>query len=129
MADHLRIPETQIGPIGPTGVPAAKGRDAVEQGVFADLLRDAQSKAGDLKFSAHAMTRMQSRSIQAGQSEMTRLNEAVQKAAGKGAKESLVLLDDTAYVVSIPNKTVITVVDKERLKENVFTNIDSAVIA
>jgi flagellar operon protein len=50
-------------------------------------------------------------------------------AASKGARESLVLLDQTAFVVSVPNRTVITVVDKENLKQNVFTNIDSAVIA
>ena len=52
----------------------------------------------------------------------------VEKAQRKGARESLVLLDDVALVISIKNKTVITAVDKEKLKENVFTNIDSAVI-
>jgi len=52
----------------------------------------------------------------------------VSKAAAKGARESLILLDDKAFVVSVRNRTVITAVDGEHLKENVFTNIDSAVI-
>ena len=60
---------------------------------------------------------------------MDRLNGAVQRAAGKGSRDALVLMDDLAMVVSITNRTVVTVVDKESLKQNVFTNIDSAVIA
>lgn len=81
-----------------------------------------------LKVSGHAQTRLQSRNIQMGKAEWERVMSGVDKAAAKGAKESLVLMDDVALVVSIKNKTVITAVDKERLKENVFTNIDSAVI-
>ena len=60
---------------------------------------------------------------------MDRLQGAVQKAAGKGSRDALVLMDDLAMVVSVTNRTVVTVVDKENLKQNVFTNIDSAVIA
>ncbi len=81
-----------------------------------------------LKVSGHAQTRLQSRNIQLGKAEWDRVMSGVTKAAAKGARESLVLMDDVALVVSIKNKTVITVVDKEKLKENVFTNIDSAVI-
>ena len=54
--------------------------------------------------------------------------DGVDRAAAKGAKESLVLVDNAALVVSIKNRTVITAVDQAHLKENVFTNIDSAVI-
>jgi flagellar operon protein len=57
------------------------------------------------------------------------LNQAVDRAESKGAKESLVLMDQLALIVSIKNRTVITAVDGESMKENVFTNIDSAVIA
>lgn len=60
---------------------------------------------------------------------MDRLKGAVQKAASKGSRDALVLMDDFAMVVSVTNRTVVTVVDKENLKQNVFTNIDSAVIA
>jgi flagellar operon protein len=82
----------------------------------------------DLKFSAHAQARIRSRSIQMTGERMDRLQGAVELAEQKGAKDALVLLDDLALVVSIKNRTVITAVDGEALKENVFTNIDSAVI-
>ena len=81
-----------------------------------------------IKISGHAQTRLDSRKINLGQAEWDRVASGVQKAAAKGAKESLVMVDDVALVVSIKNKTVITAVDKDSLKNNVFTNIDSAVI-
>ena len=60
---------------------------------------------------------------------MTRLGEGVNRAAAKGSRSSLVVVDDSAFVVSVPNRTVITAVDREHMKDQVFTNIDSAVIA
>jgi flagellar operon protein len=131
MADILRINESVIGP-QPAGIPSKSEpiRRAPGAPSFADVLKHAaQRQSSPLKFSAHAQTRIQSRGIDLGDSEMLRIEGAVQKAAGKGARESLVLLDDTAFVVSVQNRTVITVVDGENLKQNVFTNIDSAVIA
>lgn len=81
-----------------------------------------------LKVSGHAQTRMASRNIELGPAEWNRVMDGVDRAAAKGAKESLVMIDNAALVVSIKNRTVITAVDQEHLKENVFTNIDSAVI-
>ena len=81
-----------------------------------------------LKVSGHAQTRIQSRSIELGKPEWDRVMAGVERAAAKGAKESLVMVDDVALVVSIKNRTVITAVDKASLKDNVFTNIDSAVV-
>ena len=81
-----------------------------------------------LKVSGHAQTRLQSRNINLGKAEWDRVLGGIQRAAAKGAKESLVMVDDVALVVSVKNKTVITAVDKDNLKDNVFTNIDSAVI-
>lgn len=60
--------------------------------------------------------------------QLTDLEAAVEKVGSKSAKESLILMQDCAFVVSIPNKTVITIIDGESIKDNVFTNIDSAVI-
>jgi flagellar operon protein len=133
MSEPLRINDLLIAPQGPgqLAVPAKPAKQAEGAASFADLLKQAQT-TGDpnaLKFSAHAQTRIQSRQIQLGSLEMQRIENAVQKAAGKGSRESLVLLDQTALVVSVPNRTVITVVDKDNLRQNVFTNIDSAVIA
>jgi flagellar operon protein len=83
---------------------------------------------GELKFSQHAQQRLQSRNIELGEIEMARLENAVSKAREKGARDSLILMDNLALVVSIKNNTVITAVDEQNLRENVFTNIDSAVI-
>ena len=84
--------------------------------------------ADRLKVSNHAQTRLQSRDIQLDQAKWERVMEGVDRAADKGAKESLIMIDDIALVVSVRNRTVITAVDQQHLKENVFTNIDSAVI-
>ncbi|MEZ5162792.1 MAG: TIGR02530 family flagellar biosynthesis protein [Fimbriimonadaceae bacterium] len=89
---------------------------------FQDILSDR------LKVSAHAKTRLESRDIQLDAEKWERVMSGVDRAAQKGAKESLVMIDDVALVVSVKNRTVITAVDQSHLKENVFTNIDSAVI-
>jgi flagellar operon protein len=89
---------------------------------FGTILQD------QLKLSGHAQTRLQSRNIQLNQDEWARVVNGVNKAAAKGAKESLVMVDNVALVVSVKNRTVITAVDKDSLKDNVFTNIDSAVV-
>lgn len=84
--------------------------------------------ANRLKVSGHAQTRLQSRDLQLDAEAWERVIGGVERAAQKGAKESLVLVDDVALVVSVKNKTVITAVDQARLKDNVFTNIDSAIV-
>lgn len=81
-----------------------------------------------LKFSNHAVDRMQSRGIRFSPEEMGKIEGAIAKAAGKGSKESLLITDKAALIVSVKDNTVVTVMDKASLKENVFTNIDSAVM-
>lgn len=83
---------------------------------------------GEIKFSHHALERLQKRNISLTNTNISRLQNAMDRAADKGAKESLVLMDELAFVVSIKNKTVITAMDEESMKEHVFTNIDSAVV-
>jgi flagellar operon protein len=82
----------------------------------------------ELKFSAHAQSRLQSRGIDLTPEDLLKMQEAVNKARDKGSRESLVLTDKAAFVVSVKNNTVITAVDRESLKDNVFTNIDSTVM-
>jgi len=92
----------------------------------------ALAQAGDahqLQFSKHALSRVERRGIELGPSTLGRLSQGVQRAASKGSRDSLVLVDGTAFVVSVSNRTVITAVGSEHMKDNVFTNIDSAVIA
>jgi len=81
-----------------------------------------------VQFSQHAQQRLTRRSIDLSPQQLAQLNQAVEKAAQKGAKESLVLMNDVAFIVSVKNRTVVTAVDGHNVKENVFTNIDSAVI-
>jgi len=73
--------------------------------------------------------RLQQRGITLDQSTLGRLTDGVSRAAGKGSRDSVVFVDGTAYVVSVSNNTVITAVGSEHMREHVFTNIDSAVIA
>jgi flagellar operon protein len=93
---------------------------------FADVLKE---KTFDLKFSAHAQTRMKSRNIDVSPSMMDKLTNAVDSAQKKGSKNSLVLFPDAAFIVNIPNRTVVTAMDGENIRENIFTNIDSTVLA
>jgi flagellar operon protein len=92
---------------------------------FAEVL---QRQTGGVQFSKHALQRVERRGIDLSASTLERLNDAVTRAAGKGARESVVFLDGTAFVVSVKNRTVVTAVDAEHMREHVFTNIDSAVI-
>jgi flagellar operon protein len=96
---------------------------------FTDVLREQIAPASQpLKFSAHALQRLQSRNITLSSDDVDRMNQMADKAAEKGAKQSLFMMGDTAMVVSIKNRVVITAVDSDSMKDNVFTNIDSAAI-
>lgn len=108
--------------IGPSPTPTRPDVGQTGATDFQALLQDR------LKVSGHARTRLQSRNIDLQKEQWDRVMSGVDRAAAKGARESLVLIDDVALVVSIRNRTVITAVDQGSLKENVFTNIDSAVI-
>ena len=79
-------------------------------------------------FSKHASRRLFSRNIELTDEQLGRIAGAIDKASGKGSRETLVLLDDTALVVSVQNRTVVTVFDRENLRDGVVTSIDSAVI-
>ena len=95
---------------------------------FNQVLEQQLGSSTELKFSAHAQERLQSRNITLSTEDLVRLKQGVAQAAAKGSKESLLLKDDVAFVVSVKNQTVITAVDAASMKGNVFTNIDSAVI-
>ncbi|MHB0885357.1 MAG: TIGR02530 family flagellar biosynthesis protein [Bacillota bacterium] len=116
-------PQGPRGPRTPGGTPATTGPGAD----FRNILQK-QVDREKLKFSLHAQERLAGRSRPLGPEDLAKLNEAVDKASARGAKESLILMRDMAFVVSVKNRTVITAVDGERMKDNVFTNIDSAVI-
>jgi flagellar operon protein len=84
--------------------------------------------ANELKFSNHAIERMRSRGISFQPDEMKNIAAAIAKASAKGAKDTLVLAGENALIVSVKNQTVVTVMDRQAMKDNVFTNIDSTVV-
>ena len=91
---------------------------------FEDVLRQQQQ----LKFSKHASERLESRNISLSKEQNARLEDGVEQASAKGIRESLVLVDSLAFIVNIPNKTVVTAMDQTETNSNIFTNIDGAVI-
>jgi flagellar operon protein len=93
---------------------------------FGEIFREELS---NVKFSAHAQARLASRDISLSDNEVERLQSAVSRARDKGVNESLILLNDKAFIVSVPNKTVITVMDQAQMSDNIVTDIDSAVFA
>jgi len=120
------LPPT-VAPLAPSsaGVGSA-GRPAPGERFDAVLARREETP---LTFSGHAARRMEQRGVQLDDERMRRLETAVGRAEAKGSRDSLILLDDLALVVSIQNRTVVTAVDEANQKEHVFTNIDSVVIA
>ena len=96
------------------------------QSSFESLFKNEIEK---LKFSNHASKRIESRDLKLSESDMNKLQNAVSKAEAKGAKDSLVMMNNTAFIVNIPNRTVITALDVNKSSENIFTNIDSVVFA
>jgi flagellar operon protein len=109
-------------PVRPQGVPASTGP------AFADVLRE-KTGVQQVQFSKHALQRLERRGLDVDPSTQARLQDGVDRAAGKGARDAVVLVDDKAFVVSVANRTVITAVGRDQMKDHVFTNIDSAVIA
>ncbi len=96
---------------------------------FENILQQAVGKNSGVKFSKHAEMRMQARNINLTQMQKAKIDSAINKAEQKGVKDSLVILDNMAFVVNVNSKTVITAVNNSELKDNVFSNIDGAVFA
>ena len=120
-----RVSGTQPALGGPQA-PARRSDAAGAAGFEQALSRAAGSR---LRFSSHAAKRIEQRGLQLDGDRLRRLEEAVDRAAAKGSRDSLVLLDELALVVSVRNHTVITAMDEESQRDHVFTNIDSVVIA
>lgn len=100
-----------------------------EEGLsFQEILAGKTKAASGLKFSKHASSRLTDRNITLTDSQLERLSEGTQKAGAKGIRESLVLVDSFAFIVNVPNQTVVTAMEQAEAGENVFTNIDGAVI-
>lgn len=97
---------------------------------FEEILKQKQDVTGssELRFSKHATMRLNDRHISLSEEQSERLESGVLKASEKGINESLVILDSLAFIVNVPNKTVVTAIDQNESNNNIFTNIDGAVI-
>ncbi len=104
------------------GAPVTGGRR------FASVFEKTLRKPQEVRFSAHATQRLGERGIRLSEAELGRVAKAIDDAAAKGARESVLLMDRLALVVSVANRTVITALEPDGLQNAVFTNIDSVVV-
>ncbi len=95
---------------------------------FAELLQKETDKSGSVQFSKHAALRVQQRGIEMTEGLLSDLNQAVKKAQAKGARDVAVIGANGAFIVNVPNNIVVTTMSGAEMKENIFTNIDSAVL-
>lgn len=114
------------------GTDALRSQDSGKAVNFQEILgrKAEETKAAEsaLKFSKHAAGRLEERNIELSETQLERLQEGTVKAGEKGINESLVLMDQFAFIVNIPHNTVITAMDQTEADQNIFTNIDGAVI-
>ena len=120
--------------VGRPGTSPTKPSTRTKGASFDEILRGQFQPNREVKLSGHAMNRLEMRNITLSKDDMAKLRDAVDRAEAKGAREALVLMSrpsrdqDLALVVSVKNRTVITAMDGDNLRDNVFTNIDSAVV-
>lgn len=95
---------------------------------FHEVLASKVEQADQLKFTKHASERLGSREITISDEQMARLQNGAKRAGEKGIKESLVLVDSLAFIVNTKQNTVITAMNQAETSENIYTNIDGAVI-
>ncbi len=123
MTQDFRITNGAGALAGATPRPTTTPRPAAG-GAFAAELQQAE-----LRFSNHAQKRLEKRDIALSSDDLARLSLAVDNAAKRGGKDSLVLMDDMAFVVNVKDRLVVTAVDAKSRGEGVFTQIDSVVLA
>lgn len=99
-----------------------------ENGAFAALLQQKLQQGGGIDFSKHARERVAERGLEVTDTLLDRLAHSVERAQAKGAVNILALDQGQAFIINVPNNRVITAMDQEEMKENIFTNIDGAVI-
>jgi flagellar operon protein len=97
-------------------------------GIQTGISRESTSVTGSLNFSRHLAERIERRRLDLSTDAIGRLSQAVDKVAGKGGRDSVVFLDQLALLVNVPTRTVVTAIDTNKMKEGVFTNIDSVVV-
>lgn len=120
-------------PIMPIGKPITPTKPAENRNIgkgtsFDAVFQQELTRQSEVKFSKHAIERLQTRNIELTKDDLGKINEAVNKAAEKGVKETLIIMGNSAFIANVKNKMIITAATEDNLKNNVFTNIDGAVI-
>lgn len=125
-----RVINGNIVPVEPIGNLGQKTTVRVknDSSNFHSILNNAVKSNKSFVISSHAIDRLKDRNITLNNDDIKAINGGINKASAKGCRDSVIFYKDTAYVTSIKNRTVITAVDKESCKQNIFTNIDSVVI-
>ncbi|MCX7909261.1 MAG: flagellar protein [Ignavibacteria bacterium] len=121
--DGVRLPFVPIGGVETLNRPTNQTIPSKRSG-FQEIF---EAEISNLKFSAHAKSRLTSREINLSFDEIEKLEKAVKSAESKGGRESLVIFPDKSFLVSVQNRTIITVFSNEKLQDKVITNIDSVV--
>lgn len=106
-----------------------RGGAGVQNSDFGKILSQIEESREGVRFSKHASNRLSDRNIELTQDQMNRLNNARNQANAKGINESLILVDQLAFIVNVKSNTVVTAMDSQETGSNIFTNIDGAVIA
>lgn len=119
-ASTLRLQHAQAG------IPPKTGTGSNVQ--FAEVLQKETGKSQTVQFSKHAALRVQQRGIEMTEGLLSDLNQAVRKAQEKGARDVAVIGANGAFIVNVPNNIVVTTMSGAEMKDNIFTNIDSAVL-
>ncbi len=122
--EGVRLPFIPIGGVETFKKTAVRTQSGTKSGEFWKIL---ESEVVSLKFSAHAKARIVSRDVGITPDELSKLEQAVENAESKGGRDSLIILGEKSFLVSIPNRTVVTVFSNESMEKNVVTNIDSVV--
>jgi len=114
----------QNGQIIPSQAPQQKQKSvgADFEKAFLEALKQGKES---VKVSAHAGRRMEERQISLSDEDMDKINKAMDALEEKGARESLLLYKDSAFIASISNRTIITAMKSGEI--DTVTNIDSAV--
>ncbi len=124
--NNYQRPMNLIEIAGRTG--QANSRTEAGSPSFKEMFSKELAAAREVNFSKHAHDRLFSRGIELDEAKLNKLADAIDKAESKASKETLVLDDEAAYVVSVSNRTVVTVFDRDNLQDGIVTSIDSAVI-
>lgn len=125
-----------IGHVGPTAPIQAvqqperlkQARQSESKASFQQLFQQELQRTNDVRFSHHASTRMTERGMNLTPELVAKMNQAMNKGEEKGARHSLIIMNNDAFIVNVPSRTVITVLDEASRQNHVFTQIDSAIL-